>query len=108
MNVCVVWRIVWMCVCLLFLCEFDVIVWYVCALVCDGVWCVCAFVCFLVCCVCGLFCCVRKDLCVLFGMFCVMMYGLLLCLCLCDSFNVFACGVCGILCDAVWCAVIFM
>ena len=32
----------------------------------------------------------------------MMMYGLFLVLCLCDSFNVFACGVCGILCDAVW------
>ena len=35
------------------------------------------------------------------------MYGLFLCLCLCDSFNVFACGVSGILCDAVWCVVLF-
>ena len=26
----------------------------------------------------------------------------MLCLCLCDSFHVFACGVCGILWDAVW------
>ena len=43
---------------LLFLYEFNVIVWFVCALVCDGVWCVCAFVCFLLCCSCGLFCCV--------------------------------------------------
>ena len=36
----------------------------------------------------------------------MMMHDSLLCLCLCDSFNVFACGVCGIVCDAVWCAVI--
>ena len=37
----------------------------------------------------------------------MMMYGLFMCLCLCDSFNGFACGVCGILCDAVWCVVLF-
>ena len=36
----------------------------------------------------------------------MMMHDSFLCLCLCDSFNVFACGVCGIVCDAVWCAVI--
>ena len=30
------------------LCEFDLVVWFVCALVCDGVWFVCASVCFLV------------------------------------------------------------
>ena len=29
---------------LLFSCNVDVIVWFVGALVCDGVWCVCAFV----------------------------------------------------------------
>ena len=39
---CVVYRVG---ICdLLFLCEFNVIVWFVCALVCDGVWCVCACV----------------------------------------------------------------
>ena len=38
----------------------------------------------------------------------MMMYGLLLLLCLCVSFNVFVCGVCGILCDAVWCVVLFL
>ena len=30
---------------LLFLCVFDVIVWFVCALVCGGIWWVCALVC---------------------------------------------------------------
>ena len=33
---------------LLFLCVFNVTVWFVCALVCDGVRCVCACACFLV------------------------------------------------------------
>ena len=28
-------------------------------------------------------------------------------LCLCVSCNVFACGVCGMLCDTVWCVVLF-
>ena len=53
----------------------------------------CVFVCELYCCVmCVRFVCVKC---------CV------LCLCLCDSFTVFACGVCGILCDDVWCVVLF-
>ena len=43
----------------------------------------------------------------LFEMYCVMMYGLFLLLCLCASFNVFVRGVRGILCDAEWCAVLF-
>ena len=52
---CVIYRVA---LCdLSLLCVIDVLVWFVCALVCDGVWCVCAFVCFLVCCLCGLFCC---------------------------------------------------
>ena len=38
----------------------------------------------------------------------MMMYGLCLCVCLCGSFNVVVCGVCGILCDAVWCVVLFV
>ena len=38
----------------------------------------------------------------------MMMYGVFLCLCLCDSFHVFACGVCGILGDDVWCVVLFV
>ena len=36
----------------------------------------------------------------------MMMYGLRLLLRWCVSFNVFACGVCGILCDDVWCLVL--
>ena len=31
----------------------------------------------------------------------MLMYGLFLCLCLCVSFNVIACGVGGMWCDAV-------
>ena len=38
----------------------------------------------------------------------MMMNGLFLCVCLCDSFNVFACGVCGILCDDVWCVLFYV
>ena len=63
-------------VCFVVWCGFNVIAWFICALVCDGVWCVCAFVCVLVCRLCGLICCVRICLCVLLGVYCVMMYGL--------------------------------
>ena len=38
---------------LVFMFEFNVIVWFVCALVCDGVWCVCAYVCAFLCGVCA-------------------------------------------------------
>ena len=75
-------------------------------------WCVvvsgvCVRLCIFLCAVCAVCFAVFEYACVLLlGMFCVMMYGLLLCLCLCDSFSVFACGVCGMLCDAVWCVVL--
>ena len=65
---------------LLFLCELDVIVWFVCALVCDGVWCVCA--------------CVFS--CVLFVRF------VLLCS------NMFMCFVWDVLCDHAWFVFVFV
>ena len=68
---------------------------------------VCVCVCVLSCAVCAFFG-VFEYVCILFGMCCVMMYGLCLCVCLCGSFNVVVCGVCGILCDAVWCVVLFV
>ena len=73
---------------LLVSCVFNVLVWIVCALVCDGVWCVCV-------CVfsCVLFLLFFK---IFLGGYYVMMYGYLLLLCLCVSFNVFVCGVCEV------------
>ena len=68
---------------------------------------VCVRVCVFLCVVCAVCFVVFESVCALFGVYCVKMYGLFLCLCLCDSFNVFACGVSGILCDAVWCVVLF-
>ena len=62
--------------------------------------CVCGFLC-VVCAVCFV---ALECVCVCsFGMYCVMMYGSFSLLCMCVSFNVFVCGVCGIVCDAVWC-----
>ena len=86
-------------------------------MVCLCVWCVrvcaCVCVCVRVCacvCVCAFLCVVcavfffslLEYVCALFGMFCVTMYGLYWCWCLCVSLNVFVCGVCGVLCDVVW------
>ena len=72
-------------------------------------WCVvvsgvCVRLCIFLCAVCAVCFAVFEYACVLLlGMFCVMMYGLLLCLCLCDSFNVFACVIMrALLCDVAW------
>ena len=62
------------------MCVFNVIVWYVCALVCDGVWCVCVRVCVI-------------FMGVLFVRF-VLLY-----------LNVFVCFVWDVLCD-VWFVVV--
>ena len=86
--------------------ECDAIVWLVCALVCGGVWCayVCACVCYCVLCVRFVLLCLNMVVCFVWDGLCDDVWLLSL-FCLCVSFNVFACDVCGIMCDAVWCAV---
>ena len=76
-------------------CAFNVVVWFVCALVCDSVWCVCVRLCAVVCVVCAV-CFLRVSMCV-----CVCL-GCLVCWCrgcfwlrLRVLFNVFVCDVCG-------------
>ena len=60
----------------------------------------CVCVCVLLCVVWAFF--LFEYVCVLFGMYCVMMHGLFWLLCLCVALIVFVCGVCRVLCDAVW------
>ena len=84
---------------------FNVVVWFVRALMCDVVWCVWCWRCSCVCAcwVVALFC---LNVCVLFAMCCVMLYGVCLscCLCVlvCVSFRVLVRGACGLSFGSVW------
>ena len=48
----------------LFLCMFNVVVWFVCALVCDGVWRVCVRLCVFLCVVCAVCFVMFESVCV--------------------------------------------
>ena len=80
---------------LLFLCELNVIVRFVCELVCAVVWCV---VCVVLCILCGVCACGFNLMCLcgVLVMDCVMVHGLcVLCVCAGASFYVLVCGVGG-------------
>ena len=86
-------------------CVFSVTVWFVCALVCDGVWCVCVCVFYCIVCAMCFLLCLNMFVRFVWDVVSADVWFVLAFVFACCASCVL-CGVCGVLCDAVCGAVL--